>query len=355
MKLLIYATNLESFLARETAKLDLHPLTFRDIGERFESLRGFRLLPFGRGKTTAPLTTSHVVAGLLSLTTKLPGYAGLAAFTLKDLRPVGSSDASFEKSPTLGAALEKLLTDPGARRSLLEVRLSVSEIYTNSHCRASISYRNGQDIQTAYYIGGNASSLVQSGAEHPYNPYEPMSPALSEIGFLRIFFDHLAREFAREHAVPIDPEGESEEERKEARAKRLGLLPGSRFLNMAVDNQVTWPKEETVFTFEGHRMVLMPKTKETTTSIHMDLYREQVSPESASTLMNRFLSLMSWCDDQYAILQDGWSGNPVPVPVPKRELAFTTTPEWLFNRRLPLFTRGPQSPRTLSRGVQRGR
>ena len=317
------------------AKVDLHPLTFRDIGQRFESLRGFRLLPFGRGKTTAPLTASHVVAGLLSLATKQAGYAGLAALTLKDLRPVGGLDASFEKSPTLGAAIEKLLTDPAARRSLLEVRISVSEIYTNAHCRASISYRDGPGMRITHYIGGNATSLVQPGAEHHYDPYAPMSNVIAETAFLRIFFDRLAREFEREHVVPVDPESESEEERKEARAKKLGLLPDSRFLNMAVDNQVTWPKDETIFTFEGHRMVVMPKTRETTTSIHMDLYRERMSSEDASTLMNRFLSLMSWCDDQYAVLQEGWSGNPVPVPVPKRDLAFTTTPEWIFDRKLP--------------------
>lgn len=44
---------------------------------------------------------------------------------------------------------------------------------------------------------------------------------------------------------------------------------------------------------------------------------------------------MTWCDDQFAILQDGWSGNPVPVPVPKRNLAFTTAYQWLFDRKTP--------------------
>src|SRR3546814_4969173 len=45
---------------------------------------------------------------------------------------------------------------------------------------------------------------------------------------------------------------------------------------------------------------------------------------------------MTWCDDQYAIAQDGWSGNPVPVAVPKRNLAFTTTYHWVFNRDIPV-------------------
>jgi hypothetical protein len=332
---LIYAANIEWFLTHEMAKVDLHPLAYRDIAQRFESLRGYRLLPSGRGKTNTPLTEAHVVAALLSLATKLPGYAGLAALTLKDLRPVGGLDASFEMSPSLGAALAKLLTDPEARQSLLEVRVSVSEVLTNSHCRASISYRDGQGIKIAHYVSRNATSLFQPGAEDHYDPYELMSNVTGETAFLRTFFYRLVRELKREHAVPVDPEGESEEERKEARAKKVGLVSGSRFLNVGVDNQVTWPLEETVFTFERHRMVLMPKTKETTTSIHVDLYREQLSPEAASTLMNRFLSLMSWCDDQYAVLQDGWAGNPMPVAVPKRDLAFTTAPTWLFDRKVP--------------------
>src|SRR3546814_14544575 len=58
--------------------------------------------------------------------------------------------------------------------------------------------------------------------------------------------------------------------------------------------------------------------------------------EEARTVINRFLSLMTWCDDQYAIAQDGWSGNPVPVAVPKRNLAFTTTYHWVFNRDIPV-------------------
>jgi hypothetical protein len=53
------------------------------------------------------------------------------------------------------------------------------------------------------------------------------------------------------------------------------------------------------------------------------------------TVVNRFLSIMTWCDDQYAIAQDGWSGNPVPVAVPKRDLAFTTAHMWIFDRRMP--------------------
>src|SRR3546814_18303966 len=80
----------------------------------------------------------------------------------------------------------------------------------------------------------------------------------------------------------------------------------------------------------------MPKTKDHVQSIHIVLHANRLSMEEARTVINRFLSLMTWCDDQYAIAQDGWSGNPVPVAVPKRNLAFTTTSHWVFNRDLPV-------------------
>jgi hypothetical protein len=133
----------------------------------------------------------------------------------------------------------------------------------------------------------------------------------------------------------VDPQDEVEETRKDERAKRLGLLPHSKFLNLGVDNQVTWPREETVIAFEGYRFVLLPKTGQDTTSIHIDLVGQKINPERAITLINRLLSLMTWCDDQFAILQEGWSGNPVPVPVKKRDLAFTTSNVWLFDRKIP--------------------
>src|SRR6266851_5233032 len=108
-----------------------------------------------------------------------------------------------------------------------------------------------------------------------------------------------------------------------------------RFLNVGVDNQVTWPMQQVATRFEGHELVLMPKTREHVTSIHIDLQQSRLTDEDAMTLINRFLSIMSWCDDQFAISQGGWSGNPVPVPVQKRDLAFTTAVHWIFDRKIP--------------------
>jgi hypothetical protein len=78
----------------------------------------------------------------------------------------------------------------------------------------------------------------------------------------------------------------------------------------------------------------LPKTKEHIQSINIDLTANKLTMREASTVMNLFLSLMTWCDDQFAVAQDGWAGSPVPSPVPRRNLAFTTTPYWLFDPKI---------------------
>ncbi|MEJ1117095.1 methylamine utilization protein MauJ [Phyllobacterium sp. CCNWLW109] len=86
--------------------------------------------------------------------------------------------------------------------------------------------------------------------------------------------------------------------------------------------------------FGGHHFVLFPKTKEHSHSISIDLARERISADTARTLINRMLSVMSWCDNQPASLHEGWSGNSIPVPVPRQDLALMTMHEWLFYRTL---------------------
>jgi hypothetical protein len=44
---------------------------------------------------------------------------------------------------------------------------------------------------------------------------------------------------------------------------------------------------------------------------------------------------MAWCDDNFPMLGFGWSGNPVPVPVLKPELAFRTASHYAFDRKIP--------------------
>ena len=186
----------------------------------------------------------------------------------------------------------------------------------------------------------NARSLFRAGAEEDFDPGDLISSVVTEMVFYPSFFRQIVGELTREASTPlippaIDPQDEDEETRKEHRVKKLGILPNSRFLNLAVDNQVTWPPVETVVNFEGYRLILMPPTREHITSIHIDLAGQRISSERATSLINRFLSLMAWCDDNFAILQEGWSGNPVPVPVPKPNLGLITAYNWIFDRKIP--------------------
>lgn len=334
------AKRLETILANEARKTDLSQRSPADMVQRFQSLRGFGLLPKGRGKNAQHLSLAEIVAGILSIATVKPGFSGLASKVLTDLRPVGGIEVSFERCATFGKAVETVLDSSNALNSLIEIRVSDSEIYKNGHCRAAIEYVSGDIKKTANYVGKLAISLLRPGAEKTFDPRQLISSVITETVLYPSFFQRLDRELKREipeRAVPfdVDPEEEDEEYEKEERARRLGLTPSSRFLNVAVDNQVTWPSGETVVDFQGYKLILLPKTRENTTSVHIDLHGQRLTSEDAITLINRFLSLLTWCDDQFAVLQDGWSGNPVPVATPRRNLAFTTTYQWIFDRKIP--------------------
>ena len=286
------------------------------------------------------LTLAEIVAGILSIATVKPGFSGLASKVLKDVRPVGGIEASFERCATFGKAVEAVLDSSNALNSLIEIRVSDSEIYTNGHCRAAIEYLSGDTKKTANYVVKTAVSLLQPGAEKTFDPRQLVSSVITETVFYPSFFRRLDHELRSEIpelavAVSIDSEEEDEESQKEERALRLALTPSSRFLNVAVDTQVTWPSDETVVDFGGYKLILLPKTQENTTSVHIDLHGQRLISEAALTLINRFLSLLTWCDDQFAVLQEGWSGNPVPVATPRRDLAFTTAHQWIFDRKSP--------------------
>lgn len=337
----MFARRFESLLAGEIANTDLSQRAPGDMAQRFESLRGYRLLPRGRTKNITHLSVSQMCAAILASTTDKPGYAGLAGRTLSGLRPVGGAASSFQKGATLGQAVASLLQDTTALNSVIEVRVSNSEIYTNAHGRGVITYRSdGGQIATTYYVHPNAVSLFGPGAEQDLDPSALISSAVTEMVFYRPFFRRIAAELERETRMPgqltVPVEDEDEETRQEERAKTLGILRNSRFLNLGVDTQVTWPPQETVVIFEGYRLILMPPTRDHTTSIHIDLVGQRITSEKAVSLINRFLSLIAWCDDNYAILQEGWSGNPIPVPVPKPNLGFVTAHGWFFDRKIPV-------------------
>jgi hypothetical protein len=73
------------------------------------------------------------------------------------------------------------------------------------------------------------------------------------------FYQRLAQEMLSAKAFATPPAGDGSEydaeEAQQQRYKKLGVRRGSRFLNIGVDNQVTWPAEETPMRFDKHKSV----------------------------------------------------------------------------------------------------
>ena len=169
-----------------------------EMVQRFQKLRDSGLLPKSRGKNADNLSHDEIVSGILSVIAARPAYAGLTAKFLKYLRPVGGTDASFANATTFGKAIEPLINDPDALDALLEVRVSDSEVYKNSHGRAAIVYRSGKGEKVAYYVRKEAVSLMQVGAQDTYNPRDLISDVIIETVFLPRFFKRITRELEEE-------------------------------------------------------------------------------------------------------------------------------------------------------------
>lgn len=332
------ASNLSHILLELCNGSDVSPETNSEINERFESLRSYAKLPRGRENRTTQLTDEQIVNALLGLVPSRPGWAGHVVAVIGKLKPVGGKAEAFGDAISITDALIYILTDQKARSSIIAVRLSVAEAATNSHGLAVITYDDQGVRKELSFVKGESLSLLQTGAS--LDADKRNSPISRELVFNQRFFDQLANRIIITRANALQPAGDGSEYDKEdaenARRLRLGVTNSSNYLNIGVDNQVTWPKDEMLIEFDRYKLVLMPKTKENVQSVHIDLNANKLTMVEARTVINRFLSLLTWCDDQYAILQDGWSGNPVPVPVAKRDLAFTTTHQWVFKRSIPL-------------------
>jgi hypothetical protein len=335
----VFARNLEMVLFDLCRTSDASWDDPSDMSRRFEALRGYGKLPRGRENRGKRLVDAEIAHAVLGLTPNLPGWAGHAAIVLGKLRPVGGLSASFLGSPTLLGALERLLTSDDARHALVSVTLSMAEAGINSSGFAFLHCRDGDEVRSVSFVSELAVSLLQPEAEKKFDPLHRHAPASRQLVLNQRFFARLALEVERSLRRP-EPTGDGSEydsdDARRGRHKALGIGPQSRFLNIGVNTQVVWPKQETLVEFGPHRLVLMPKTGESTPSVHVDLHANRLTDREAMTVVNRFLSVMAWCSDQFAISEGGWSGNPAPVPVPRRDLAFVTTPHWIFDRSIAL-------------------
>lgn len=105
-----------------------------------------------------------------------------------------------------------------------------------------------------------------------------------------------------------------------------------RWLHIGVLGGACWPTNESKITFGGHELILKPATKDTEQSVHINL--KGISDIEAITLINRFLSILAWCDDQGMENFDGGSGNPIPVSVPRKPRAIGSSIVFPFNRNI---------------------
>lgn len=335
----MYASNLEHELYVLMRDTDIAGVDRSEFKQRMESLRRYGRLPRGRENHATLLTDEQIADAIFGLTTPNPKWAGQAAFVLRSLRPVGGTGASFYGADSLSKAVQTLLGNEEARSQLVALTLTTAEHGANASGHASLRYKSGSGENTAYFVHQLAISLHCAGAEKNYNPEQWSAPSARQLVLGRRYFDALSKRANVIRQLRPGPSSDgSEYEAEEAEARRLkalGVRGDSQYLNKGVDNQVTWPKKETLITFDRYTMVLLPKTEENIQSISIDLRANRLTIEEASTVINRFLSLLTWCDDQFAIAQEGWAGSPIPSPVKRRNLAFATTNNWLFDRKIP--------------------
>lgn len=333
----MFASNLEQLLFELTVSADVSPGDRSDMARRFDALRRYGRLPQGRQNHTLLLNDEQMAAAILGLASDKPGWAGHASLLLGNLVPVGGSEAAAYGASSLLDAVQILLSEDGARQSLIRVSFSGAESGMNANGYATVKIRAAEGVRTTSFV--SRFEYHECGAEKTFDHDGQYSLVARSISLNSRFFDRVAREAAHLRQIkplPISDGSEYDaEEAEQRRREKLGVRPDSRYMMIGVDNQVTWPKEETLVHFDRFTMVLMPKTKEHVQSISIDLTANKLSMREARTVVNRFLSLMTWCDDQFAVAQDGWAGNPVPTAVPRRNLAFATTHHWIFDRRIP--------------------
>jgi hypothetical protein len=100
------------------------------------------------------------------------------------------------------------------------------------------------------------------------------------------------------------------------------------WMNLGVSGQCSWPTKQIKVAYGTTEFILLPRTKESSASIHMELTRK--NSLEAMTTINRFLSVISWAYKGSIQNDYGWSGNPTPTPVPPRTFAWSSSDAFLI-------------------------
>ena len=331
----MYARNLMLWLHERLAERG----TLDESQKRFESLRSYALLPQGRENAGVRLSDKQIASAVLGFVHPSPGFAGHASLILGDLRPVGGAGASFGGESDLQCEVARLIRADETTSDISRITFSVEHDFDGNEYSAALNFRDSGQARTVSFVSKYAYSLFLPGAEQGYDHERLNKLTAVQRSFGSSFFRDLSQtvSISRSLDLPLKTdwrEYETEEEKFEFH-QRLGARQSSQFLNLRVDAQVTWPKEPTRMKFGGRHFVLFPKTKDYSHSISIDLAHERISADDARSLMNRLLSVMSWCDDQRASLHEGHSGSRVPAPMLRQNLAPMTMHDWHFYRSLP--------------------
>lgn len=315
------------------------PASFSETLERFEHLRGFGLLPRGRENAGVRLSDKQIASAVLGFAPVYVGFSGLASLSLGGLHAVGGAAGSFRGALTLQDVIATVLASDEACKSVVVITLTIDRTDKGDDYHARAVFNEGGLRKTVSFVSDMAVSLLREGREATYDHDRIHGASARQLSLGPDFFRKLRRdvEISRHLNRPLKTdwtEFANEEEKAEFH-QRLGAKRSSRYLNLPVDTAVAWPRDPMKITFAGHELVLFPMTKETSHSISVDMATSGLTDIEARTLLNRFLSILSWCEDQHAILGDGWSGNPVPRPVPRRDRGGTVAGQWVFDRSLP--------------------
>lgn len=164
-----------------------------DTVRRFQALREVGLLPTSRGQHADAISAEQAAAGLLSIVSQRPSYAGLTAKVLLGLQPVGGKGHSFRKAETFSSALSMILGDTEIAKSVVEVGASDSAFATNDPGRGAVEYVDGGTTKVAYFVHRTAISLLQPAAWKTFDPKE----GIGEIATWRIFPASLLQRISR--------------------------------------------------------------------------------------------------------------------------------------------------------------
>ncbi|MCY1744552.1 methylamine utilization protein MauJ [Ensifer sp. SL37] len=331
----MYAKNLSHILHAALTPLD----AFEGTVKRFEHLRGYGRLPRGRQNAAVRLDDKHIASAVLGYVPTSPGMAGHVSLCLGGLCAVGGANASIKGAATLLDTIAAVLSSDDACNSVVGLTCAIERGKNGDDYYARATFDEDGKRKAVSYVSTLATSLLTEGADERYDHDRVRAPSARQLTLGRDFFISLRKVvvLSRKLDLPLKTDWTeyANEEEKAAFHKSLGARANSNFLHLSVDTAAAWPNLPTRVEFAGHHLVLFPRTADNTQSISIDLTAERLSADDARTLLNRFLSIVGWCQDQHAVLGDGWSGNPVPLPIPRREKSGTIASPWFFSRSLP--------------------